>query len=156
MMHMCSCVYTFILYIYHACICSCMVSTDPNNFIHCIYSSKHVCTSFSRNKKNCVIAGIEPKTLCILTSCLNRLATSVLAMTGRVIVYVYFLPGRWPRVSHIWRWTRNTPQPGHVVASPCINKDRFKARASLVAVPGHLAAADIDQRTLVLDLEGLF
>ncbi len=74
-------------------------------------------------------------------------------MTGRVIVYVYFLPGRRPRVSHVLRWTYSTPQPGHDVACPCINTDRFKAQAALVVAPGHLAAADIDQRTLVLDLE---
>ena len=69
--------------------CSYMVSTDPNNFIHGIYSSKYVYTIFSRNKKTCIIAGLEPMTLCILTSCHNHLATSVIAMTGRVIVYVY-------------------------------------------------------------------
>ncbi len=80
-------------------------------------------------------------TLCILTSCPNHLATSVLAMTGRVIVYVYFLPGRWPLVSHVWCWTRSTPQPGHDVAGPCINTDSFKALAARVAAPGRLAAA---------------
>ena len=50
-MHMCSCIYTFILYIYMYASCSYMVSTDPNNVIHGIYSSKHVCQVFHEIKK---------------------------------------------------------------------------------------------------------
>ncbi len=66
-MHMCSCIYTFILYIYHACIM----------FLHGIYRSKKIhpwylqlqtrmYKFFHEIKKNCIIAGFEPMTLCIL------------------------------------------------------------------------------------------
>ena len=69
-------------------------------FIHGIYRSKQCHTwylqlktrmsSFSRNQKNCIFTKFEPMALCILASCRNHYATSVLAMPGGVIVYVYF------------------------------------------------------------------
>lgn len=33
----------------------------------------------------------------------------------------------WRLVSHVWRWTRRAPQPGHDVARPCIDTDLTEA-----------------------------
>lgn len=30
-------------------------------------------------------------------------------------------------MSHVWRWTRRAPQPGHDVARPCIDTDLTEA-----------------------------
>ena len=30
-------------------------------------------------------------------------------------------------MSHVWRWTRRAPQPGHDVAGPCIDTDLTEA-----------------------------
>ena len=49
--HMCCCIYAFILDIYMYESCSYMVSTNLKNFMHGIYSSKHVCTGFHETKK---------------------------------------------------------------------------------------------------------
>ena len=69
-MCVCCCIYMFILVIYIFKSCSYLVCTDPKIFIHGVYRSKHVCTGFTRNQKNCIIPGFEPMILCILTSCL--------------------------------------------------------------------------------------
>ena len=99
-----------------------------NMSIPCIYRSKDIHTwyiqvqtciyNFFTKSKRSIISGLEPMTSCILASCLDRCATRVLAIGWRFVVSVNCLPGGWWRSqTHVWRWTRSAPQPGHDVSS---------------------------------------
>ena len=128
----------------HTCICfPYLLFTCFNMSIPCIYRSKDIHTwyiqvqtciySFFTKSKRSIISGLEPMTSCILASCLDRCATSVLAIGQRFVVLVNCLPGGW--------WRTSGAGPGWPWRFQCINTDRIKAQAARGAAPGHPTAA---------------
>jgi hypothetical protein len=98
--------YLHCMYMYSQCTDNVyLLLTCFNMSIPCIYRSKDIHTwyiqvqtciySFSTKSKRSIIWGLEPMTSCILASCLDRSATSVLAIRWRFVVLVKCLPGGW-------------------------------------------------------------
>ena len=106
-------VFTFYVHVQtvytHVYVFSYLLFTCFNMSIPCIYRSKDIHTwyiqvqtciySFFTKSKRSIISGLEPMTSCILASCLDRCATSVLAIGQRFVVLVNCLPGGWWRTS---------------------------------------------------------
>ena len=102
--------YLHCMYMYSQCTDNVyLLLTCFNMSIPCIYRSKDIHTwyiqvqtciySFFTKSKRRIISGLEPMTSCILASCLDRSATSVLAIGWRFVVLVKCLPGGWWRTS---------------------------------------------------------
>ena len=98
----------------------------------------------------------EPMILCILASCLDHYAISVVVRCRIITVFVYFFI--WSLVSYVWHRSRSAPRPCHDVASQRIDMYRFKAYAGCEAGlgGGNVAAhsGPIEEQPGAHDLKG--
>ena len=80
--------------------------------------------------------------LCILTSCFDHYATSVIEYD--TMVDVLLIRFTWRLVTHVRRRTGSPPRPRHDVAGPRINSNLFEA---VVSGEAGLGGADVAARS---------